>query len=155
MPTFQRKRACFSMHSNFVLHGNLILFFRSLYNQFKPSLKFRRIVYSDPLFIKFRNFFRPPCLLGLPVFCHLGVLLGPEKSAFQITGESYNTTIKSNITPSNPSFIITATQPQYLNFSAVPPSQNFKFNNWRGWSLDFLKKKSTGATHSRPGSSYQ
>ena len=68
---FHGKIAYCCIYFSFILYDNLYLFLPSLYNQLKPSLKFRPPVYFDfPLFIKFRDFSDHPCLLG--PLCLLG-----------------------------------------------------------------------------------
>ena len=67
-PIFQGKLMCFCIYSSFILYDNPFLFFPSLYNLLKLFLKSRPPVYFNPSFIKFRKFFRPPCLLGPPVY---------------------------------------------------------------------------------------
>jgi len=50
-----------------MLYDNLSLLLYPLYSELKPVLNFQPPVYLTPLFIKFHNFFWPPCLLGSPI----------------------------------------------------------------------------------------
>ena len=63
------KIVCFCICFSFMLHDNRLLFFPSLYSHLKPFLNFRPpFILATPLFIRFRNFSRPPVYWNLPFF---------------------------------------------------------------------------------------
>ena len=69
--TFHGIRAPFCTYFTFMLHYNLFFCFSVALQSFELFLNFQSPVYFDPMFITFLEFFRPPCLLGPPVYMAL------------------------------------------------------------------------------------